>query len=157
MESGNLSDKETSQGRQKKAREGKAWSVDEERQLYDSFSQQSDIRNLSIQHARTRGGIRSRLKVLGLLNETEQVVRPKPAFRPSRMSLSRTSVRKQGSIASGSEAWADSLFLKLLHQLPMKRRAVVLEIMGGLVALAKPDSVEMAALKELLLSEAHEA
>ena len=156
MESDEFSDrKEASQSCERESRKGKPWSVDEERRLYNGFSQQSDIRNLSVQHARAEGGIRSRLKILGLLNETEQVVRPKPAFRPSRMSLSRTSIGMQSFKASGSEAWADSLFLKLLHQLPLKRRAIVLEIMRGLVALAEPESVEMVTLRKLLLNEPH--
>lgn len=156
MENNNPSGKKkASQNHQRKAREGKAWSVDEEQQLYNGFSQQSDIRDLSIQHARAEGGIRSRLKILGLLNETDQIVRPKPQFRPSRMSLSRTSIEKPGSTAFGSDAWVDTLFLRLLHQLPMERRAIVLEIMRGLVALSEPESVEVTALRKLLLSKSN--
>ncbi|MBV8094561.1 MAG: hypothetical protein JO110_15315 [Acetobacteraceae bacterium] len=123
----------------RRRREGTAWSVEEEHRLYDGFTGLSDIAKLAVQHARTNGAIRSRLLVLGLIDPAGQVVAPKPAFTPSPMTLRRTVMHTEAvpTISAGNPRVGDAelLFLELLNRLRPERRAIVMEVLRGLVAL----------------------
>ena len=118
---------------------GAAWSAEEERRLHDGFATLADIPALAARHARTPGGIRSRLTALGLLDEDGQAVTPKPPFTPSAQSLRRAARPWQPAPAPGSDptdaAPPEALFLALLARLGPRRRALAMEVLRGLVAL----------------------
>jgi hypothetical protein len=61
-------------------RQGKAWSVEEDRQLYDGFVNGQAIDTLASVHERSAGGIRARLGRLGLIDPNGEVVQPTPPF-----------------------------------------------------------------------------
>jgi hypothetical protein len=61
-------------------RQGKAWSADEDRQLYDGFVSGTPVAVLASVHQRSAGGIRSRLGRLGLIDQNGEVVDPAPPF-----------------------------------------------------------------------------
>lgn len=118
---------------------GSAWTIDEERRLYDSFSTRTDISMLANTHGRTTGGIRGRLVILGLLDEDGQLVLPKPLFTPSSNSLRRAAkVSKPPSTEAavpGDVDGSDALVLALVGRLGPARRAVAIDVLRGLVAL----------------------
>ena len=62
------------------ARQGKAWSAEEDRHLYDAFAGGDLIDTLSTTHKRSAGGIRARLSRLGLIDENGRMVEPLPPF-----------------------------------------------------------------------------
>ena len=62
------------------ARQGKAWSAEEDRQLYDAFVDGQPIDALASKHERSAGGIRARLDRLGLVDESGAAVIPPPPF-----------------------------------------------------------------------------
>lgn len=117
------------------ASEGKGWSTPEEQRLYETFIGLEDLADLSIRHARTRGAIRSRLIVLGLLNGEGQVVLPKPPFRPSKASLTRAVLQLERSTVVPDAITPATQLLQLFMQLPPERQEVALEVVRGLVAL----------------------
>jgi hypothetical protein len=61
-------------------RQGKAWSVEEDRQLYDGFVSGQAIDTLASAHERSAGGIRARLGRLGLIDQNGEMVQPTPPF-----------------------------------------------------------------------------
>jgi hypothetical protein len=63
-------------------RQGKAWSVDEDRRLYDGFVGGQTTTALVSAHGRSAGGIRARLVRLGLIDENGVAIKPIPAFAP---------------------------------------------------------------------------
>ena len=117
------------------ASEGKGWSTDEEHRLYEAFTRLEDLADLSIRHARTRGAIRSRLIVLGLLDGEGQVVLPKPPFRPSKASLTRTVLQVERSNVASDATTPATQLLQLFMQLPPERQEVAMVVVRGLVAL----------------------
>jgi hypothetical protein len=64
------------------ARQGQAWASDEDRQLYDGFLAGRPISTMASVHERSAGGIRARLRRLGLITENGEVVQPPPPFAP---------------------------------------------------------------------------
>jgi hypothetical protein len=72
------------------ARQGKAWSVDEDRRLYDGFVGGQSTNALASVHERSVGGIRARLVRLGLIDENGVVVEPIPPFAPATRRQSTT-------------------------------------------------------------------
>src|SRR5438552_3982074 len=62
------------------ARQGQAWSSEEDRQLYDSFLAGHPINMMVSVHQRSAGGIGARLRRLGLIDENGEVVEPAPPF-----------------------------------------------------------------------------
>jgi hypothetical protein len=62
------------------ARQGKAWSAEEDRHLYDAFAGGDSIDTLSTTHKGSAGGIRARLSRLGLIDENGRTVEPLPPF-----------------------------------------------------------------------------
>lgn len=67
----------------KQERTGQAWSVQEERELYDAFVGGESVRKIAKAHGRTDGAIASHLKLLGLLTDEYIKVTPPPDFMPS--------------------------------------------------------------------------
>jgi hypothetical protein len=65
-------------------RQGKAWSVDEDRRLYDGFVGGQSTTALASVNERSAGGIRARLVRLGLVDENGVVVEPVPPFAPAK-------------------------------------------------------------------------
>lgn len=63
-------------------RKGKPWLDEEDRQLYDSFVAGQALDAIALQHQRSGGGIRSRLRRLGLIDDYGVVVDPPPDFAP---------------------------------------------------------------------------
>jgi hypothetical protein len=61
-------------------RQGQAWTNEEDRQLYDSFLAGQPINIMASVHQRSAGGIRARLRRLGLIDENGEVVEPPPPF-----------------------------------------------------------------------------
>ncbi|MDD3182639.1 MAG: AAA family ATPase [Alphaproteobacteria bacterium] len=64
-------------------RTGQAWSVKEERELYDAFVGGSSMRKIAKAHGRSDGAIASHLKAMGLLTEEYIKVTPPPEFAPT--------------------------------------------------------------------------
>src|SRR5439155_11860956 len=62
------------------ARQGQAWSDEEDRRLYDSFLAGQPINRMASVHQRSAGAIRARLRRLGLIDENGEVVEPPPPF-----------------------------------------------------------------------------
>lgn len=123
---------------------GAAWTIDEEQRLYDGFDTVADIAELAMRHGRDPGGIRSRLRHLGLLDPDGHVVIPKPPFTPSRMSLHRAA-RSRPAERATAMALADAgdgaaLFLALLARLGPARRAIAMEVLRGLAACEAADA-----------------
>ncbi len=119
---------------ERRANEGKAWSRDEERKLHGGFRRLRDINELSLQHARTSGAIRSRLKVLGLLDATGKIIIPKPAFIQSRTGLTKNEVDNISEIHVLTEHCDDAQLMELFYRLSMKQRRFVLDFVRWLVA-----------------------
>ncbi|NPD66330.1 hypothetical protein HN018_23420 (plasmid) [Lichenicola cladoniae] len=117
------------------ASEGKGWSTPEEQRLHEAFTGLEDLVDLSVRHARTRGAIRSRLILLGLLDAEGQVVLPKPPFRPSKASLTRAVIHAERSSAASQPITPATQLLQLFMQLPPERQEVALQVVRGLVAL----------------------
>jgi hypothetical protein len=87
------------------SRQGKAWSTEEDRRLYDAFVTGPPVDSLASVHERSVGGIRSRLVRLGLLDMDGQVVEPVPPFvavtrRRAATPEASTSVEKPGTVRS---------------------------------------------------------
>lgn len=59
---------------------GKIWNDDEERQLYDDFVSGKTIDELVIKNERNIGGIRTRLRRLGLIDKNDNRILPVPEF-----------------------------------------------------------------------------
>jgi hypothetical protein len=62
------------------ARQGQAWTNEEDRQLYDGFLAGQPINAIVSVHQRSAGGIGARLRRLGLIGENGEVVEPPPPF-----------------------------------------------------------------------------
>jgi len=62
------------------ARQGQGWTEVEDRRLYDSFLGGRSIDSMAAVHQRSTGGIRARLRRLGLIDENGEVVEPPPPF-----------------------------------------------------------------------------
>ena len=76
-------------------RRGLVWSVEEERRLYDAFRAGGALSDIATAHDRTRGGIRSHLQVMGLLDDDGVPVEPPPDFAPTAAALKRIGREKQ--------------------------------------------------------------
>ena len=82
------------------ARQGKAWSAEEDRQLYDGFVRGDSVEALASAHGRSAGGIRARFGRLGLVDPNGEVVTPTPIFVP----VQRRPLADSGTgVAAGSE------------------------------------------------------
>ena len=98
---------ETPSGAVVNARQGKAWSVEEDRQLYDGFVDGKSVDALASAHGRSVGGIRARLGRLGLLDPDGEVVMPTPPFLP----VPRRAPTDSGTgVAAGKEDATRSVF-----------------------------------------------
>src|SRR5690348_11275153 len=62
------------------ARQGQAWTNEEDRRLYDSFLAGQPIDSIASVHRRSAGGIRARLRRLGLIDENGETIEPPPPF-----------------------------------------------------------------------------
>ena len=62
------------------ARQGQAWTELEDRRLYDSFLAAQPCDAMAAAHQRSTGGIRARLRRLGLIDENGEVIEPPPPF-----------------------------------------------------------------------------
>ncbi|MEJ0062394.1 MAG: AAA family ATPase [Alphaproteobacteria bacterium] len=80
---------DTSTAEESPERQGLVWSVEEEQRLYDAFAAGKTIKECVAAHQRAPGGIRSRLRVLGLIDEDGNTVEPRPEFSPSAASQKR--------------------------------------------------------------------
>ncbi len=65
------------------ARQGKAWTNEEDRRLYDAFTGGTAGETIAAAHARSLGAIHSRLQRLGLLDIDGNIVTPPPPFTPT--------------------------------------------------------------------------
>ncbi len=70
-------------------RRGQAWSIEEERQLYDAFAAGRTVAECMTTHQRTGSGIRSCLQRLGLITEEGGTITPRPDFMPTTASQKR--------------------------------------------------------------------
>jgi hypothetical protein len=61
-------------------RKGKPWTGEEDRQLYDGFVAGESLDGLAVLHKRGKGGIRSRLQKLRLIDRFGEIVDPPPPF-----------------------------------------------------------------------------
>jgi hypothetical protein len=89
------------------ARQGKAWSAEEDRQLYDGFVQGQSVDVLASAHRRSVGGIRARLGRIGLIDPNGEVVMPTPPFVPVQR---RPSADSETGVAAEKEAATRSVF-----------------------------------------------
>ena len=66
-------------------RQGKPWTEEEDTLLYDGFVAGRPLEAIASAHQRGEGGIRSRLRLLGLIDRYGEVIDPPPPFaRPER-------------------------------------------------------------------------
>lgn len=91
-------------------RKGLAWSVDEERRLYDAFIHKPSINAIAKHHGRTAGAIAAHLKIMGLLDEDGRKISPVPDFAPTPAAAKRKSksetkalTRVKATVSTGSE------------------------------------------------------
>ncbi len=70
-------------------RHGLAWSLEEEKQIYDAFIAGVPVKELAETHQRTTGGIRGCLRKLGLIDEDGKKIDPTPPFTPSAAAVKR--------------------------------------------------------------------
>jgi hypothetical protein len=83
----------------------------EDRQLYDGFLAGQPINTIASVHQRSAGGIHSRLRRLGLIDENGEVVEPPPSFAvPER----RRSSAIAGKTAAGSKSIMHLIFAATL-------------------------------------------
>lgn len=61
-------------------RQGKPWTGEEDRLLYDSFVAGQPMTLIASVHQRGEGGIRSRLRLLGLIDRYGEIIDPAPPF-----------------------------------------------------------------------------
>lgn len=80
---------------EKPERQGLAWSVEEEQNLYNAFASGTATRIIAQNLNRTDGAIRSHLKLMGLVDELGASVDPIPSFSPSPPVLKRLQKGKQ--------------------------------------------------------------
>ncbi|MDR3450035.1 MAG: AAA family ATPase [Alphaproteobacteria bacterium] len=74
----------------KPERHGQGWDADEERRLYDAYVSGTKLSEIAEAHGRTRGGIRSHLITMGMLDEDGVPIVPEPTFAPSAAAAKRT-------------------------------------------------------------------
>jgi ATP-dependent exoDNAse (exonuclease V) alpha subunit len=77
--------------KEKPARQGQPWDEEEERRLYAAFAADTHMSEMAAAHARTFGGIRSHLKVLGLIDDNGAPIDPRPDYAPSEAVVKRAS------------------------------------------------------------------
>jgi hypothetical protein len=70
-------------------RHGLAWSAEEEKQLYDAFVAGKPVQECAEIHQRKPGGIVGCLRKLGLLDEGNRPITPRPNFAPSAAAIKR--------------------------------------------------------------------
>jgi len=61
-------------------RQGKPWTEEEDTLLYDSFVAGQSCEVIAAAHQRGEGGIRSRLRLLGLIDRYGDIIDPPPPF-----------------------------------------------------------------------------
>jgi hypothetical protein len=83
------------------ARQGKPWTAEEDRQLYDAFVAGQPIEFLASLHHRGEGGIKARLDRLGLIDEQGNAVQPPPAYAAPVRSRSRAASGRSTDEESG--------------------------------------------------------
>jgi hypothetical protein len=71
------------------ARRGQAWTIEEDRQLFDEFGSGHLIDAIALRHQRTPGGIHARLQLLGLIDKDGNSVDPPPPFSSPRERMDR--------------------------------------------------------------------
>lgn len=71
-------------------RHGQAWTAEEEERLYHAFTSGKTANECAALHQRKPGGVKSRLLILGLLDEEFMPVQPPPAFTASAAAQKRT-------------------------------------------------------------------
>src|ERR1700722_4308700 len=64
-------------------RRGQVWSVEEEQKLYDEFVAGVPKIECAGSHQRTTGGIRAHLREMGLTDEEDNPISPRPEFAPT--------------------------------------------------------------------------
>lgn len=87
-------------------RHGLAWSEGEERRLYDGFVAGHSMAAMAEAHDRTRGGIRSHLKLLGLIDDEGVTVLPTPAYAPTPAAEKRTAQKAEAEAKALTKAAA---------------------------------------------------
>jgi DNA replication protein DnaC len=90
MFSGEADLSQQQQTKEQPEHQGKAWSIEEEQRLYDAFCSGVTIQACMNAHGRTRGGIRSRLRQLGLIDIDDNIIMPRPVFAASASSQKRS-------------------------------------------------------------------
>lgn len=81
-------------------RQGKPWTEEEDTLLYDSFVAGQPLEVIAAVHQRGEGGIRSRLRLLGLIDRYGEVIDPPPPFvRPERKRA--VPVKEKALVAAG--------------------------------------------------------
>ena len=82
-----------------KGRKGHAWSMEEEQRLYDAFIEGESLAVIAKKHDRTRGGIGSHLKLMGLLDEEGKKITPVPDFMPTPAAQKRNAKSESKALA----------------------------------------------------------
>lgn len=75
-------------------RQGKPWTEEEDTLLYDSFVAGQNFEVIASVHQRGEGGIRSRLRLLGLVDRYGEVIDPPPPFTPPERKRNGTAKEK---------------------------------------------------------------
>ena len=91
-------------------RQGKPWTEEEDTLLYDSFVAGQPLEVIASVHQRGEGGIRSRLRLLGLIDRYGEIIDPPPPFAVPE--------RKRASPAKQKPAVAEGLTLAFTATTP---------------------------------------
>ena len=104
-------------------RHGKPWGSDEDRRLYDAFVNGLDVDDLAREHKRKVGGIRARLKRLGLLDANGCSVSPVPPFerapRAAPTTVNELNVRER-------------IFIGMLRDVPRRKQRIAFAVLRAL-------------------------
>jgi len=105
-------------------RHGKPWGSGEDRRLYDAFVNGLEVDDLAREHKRKVGGIRSRLKRLGLIDANGCSVSPVPPFglapRAAPTQIKELNVRER-------------IFIGLLRDVPRRKQRIAFAVLRALV------------------------
>lgn len=115
------------------SRAGHPWTTLEERRLYDATIAGETLQVIACAHGRTRGGIRSRLRKLGMFDLWGEPVHPWPAFSATARRI-RVRSRCGGKACCSLTAEEDMVFA-LLRRLAPSARVTALTVMRGLILL----------------------
>jgi hypothetical protein len=141
----------------------KSWTEADDWKLCENFSDRSDIQKLMVLRGRNDGGIESRWKLHGLLDDQGQPVIPKPPFsrrakygpgnadQPSGVGLANASrPSSQHQLDRNQLNESERYFLRLFRQIPrgkkkgiyMVMRALAVPVDGDLPPELPPDIVD---------------